>query len=351
MKTQFVFRNIICITASVFMLNGCIQSPQDKMEKGIALYNNGDTQKGKSSIEDGLINSALIEKLNGKQISYADNVIYTRKKNILQIIYPVKANIEIDEKYDLLTYDAESKKLGISNGTEINIYDADGSLIKTIAPATDDQRVKGFTFVNDKIYYVKDRKIYSYDLSTDSGSNVINNKLKVSAENDIYNARFFRTDSSLGIVIGIAGNYYFNILDLKNSKMTLTDLAVASSKLFFQNNEIYYIAGDAGKYSLVKFTIPSKTKDTLFEFKDLTDVEFFPSGALVEDNNGFGVIEYVNALNQKIPFDYKLSGQCIGNPVIKYKNYYYAINFTSFMNSFTDLKNKIPALFSESAKK
>ena len=351
MEKLFTFRNIISSIVCVFIIQSCGQSPHDKMEKGISLYNNGNTEKGKLYMEDGLINSALIEKLSEKQISYGDNTIFIRKKNILQIIYPVELDIKIDDKYNLLSYDAESKKLGVSNGIEIKIYDSDGTLIKTFTSAADEQRVKAFTIINDKVYYVKDRKIYLYDLASDSTTPLTNDKLKVSSENDVYNVKFFKTESSLGIAAGIGGNYYFNILDLKNTKMTLTDLSVASSKLLFQSNEIIFIAGDASKYSLVKFTMPSKTKNTLLELKDLTDIELFPSGALAEDKDGPGIIEYGNAFNQKIPFRYKLSGQCGGSPVIKYNNAYYIINMASFINNITDLKNKIPAAFEEPAKK
>ncbi len=351
MKGLSNLKKFIYAFICLFSITGCTQNADDKLNKGVELYSNGETTKAKAYIQDGLINSALIKKLDANHYSYGENVIFYRQKKTLKIVWPLELNIEISEDYNIISYDPDSKKLGLCNGYDIKIYASDGGLIKTCRPAPDEQRIKIFTIFNEKIYYYKEKNIYSYDLASDAVKSITNDKFTNSFGKEIYNVKFYKTKNLLAVVPGIAGRYYLNILDLKNNSIILQNLNLASSKLFFQENEIYFVSGDAGKYFLVKQTIlPKKTKN-LFELSNLTDIEFFSSGLLYEDKDGFRVIDYEKAFNQKIPFHYELAGQCGGRPVLKYSNKYYIIDMAVFLDRIANIKNKIPSIFEETINK
>jgi hypothetical protein len=337
---KFIY-TFICLS----MIPGCIQNPEDKINKGIELYNNEEISKSKVNIEDGLINSALVKKLNENHYSFGENVIFYRKKKILRTVCPLELDIEINENYNIISYDPDSKKLGLSNGYDIKIYNSEGDLIKTCGPTPDDHRIKAFTIINGKIYFYKDTKIYSYDIASDNITLLTNDKFANSFGKESFNVKFYKTENLLGTVLGIAGKYYLNILDLRNNSMILQNIDLASSKLFIKNNEIYYISGDAGKYSLIIQTILPKKIKNLFEFSNLSDIEFFSSGLLYEDKEGFRVIDFEKTNNLKTPFHYEISGQCCSRPVIKYSNNYYITDMLVFMDKINYINSKIPNIF------
>jgi hypothetical protein len=351
MKGLSNLKKFIYAFICLFSITGCMQNADDKLNKGVELYSNGETTKAKTYIEDGLINSALIKKLDANHYSYAENVIFYRQKKTLKIVWPLELNIEISEDYNIISYDPDSKKLGLCNEFDIKIYASNGSLIKTCRPTPDEQRIKIFTIYNEKIFYYKEKNIYFYDLASDAIKSITNDKFTNSFGKEIYNVKFYKSENLLAIVSGIAGRFYLNVLDLKNNSIVLQNINLASSKLFFKENEIYFVSGDAGKYFLVKQTIlPKKTKN-LFELSNLTDIEFFSSGLLYEDKDGFRVIDYEKAFNQKIPFHYGLAGQCSGRPVLKYSNKYYIIDMAVFLDKIANIKNKIPSIFEETINK
>lgn len=351
MKIISYFYKFIFILICISPITGCSKDAADKLNDSIELYSHEDTTKAKIRIEDSLINSALIRKFKGHIFSYGENIIFYRQKKTLYFAYPQEFDIEINENYNLISYDPEPDQLGLSNGYDIKIYTSKGKLIKTCGPAPDDKSIKSFTISNNNIYYYKDKKIYAYDLVSDDVKLLANDKSANAFNKEAYNVKFYKTENLLGIVTGIAGKYYLNVLDLNNNLMILTDLNMASSKLYFQNNELFLIRGSAGKYLLARLSLPSKKIQNLFEFKNLTDIEFFAAGLLFEDNDGLKLIEYGKPYNYKIPFRYGLSGQCGGRPVIIYLDEYYIIDPAVFLEKITLINNRIPSLFEETVKK
>lgn len=345
MKTNI---NIHCLTVVLIFVSltaGCIRNSEEKISKGIDLFNNEEFTRANVYFEEGLIGSALVKKLDEIKFSFAENAIFYRKNKILKIVWPLELNIETNENYNMLSYDPGSKKLGISNGYDINIYNDEGDLLKTCGPTPDEQRIKAFTISNEKIYYFKDGKIFVYDLHSDSVNFLANDKTSNSFGKESYNVKLYKADNLLGIAAGIAGRYFLNILDLKSNTMILQNAALASARLFIKNNEVYYVSGDAGKYSCIMQTISPKKTKIISEFGSLSDIEIFSSGSLYEDKSGFGIIDFEKSVNLKTPFHYEISGQCSGKAVIKFSNNYYIIDMPAFLDNIRSINDKVPSIF------
>lgn len=337
-------KHLVTILLFIVLFAGCTQNPGKKIEKGIELYISGETAKAITLIEDGLVNSALINKIKVNQLSFGENVLFYRQKKNLRIIWPLELNIEISEKYNLISYFPEANKLGLSNGYDIKLYDSAGNLIKTCGPTPDDKRIKAFTLINELIYYYKDKKVFIYDPAGDTEKQLSNVKTQLLFDNESYDAKFYKTDNSLVAVAGIAGRYYLSIYDLKNNSVILANYEIASLKLLFRNDDIYYVSGSAGNYTIIKKSIAAKKQKNLMEFKNLKDIEFFASEILFEDKEGLWFAGYESS-RQKIPFRYELAGQCGGNPVIKYANNYYVTDVIRFADSLNQIKEKAPIVF------
>jgi hypothetical protein len=326
-------------------LYSCTQDAEKKISKGLELYNNGEIPKASRNIEEGLIISSAIKKLNENRLSYGKNALYNRQKKIFKIVWPLDMDLELTEKYNIVSYDPDSSKLGLSNGYDIRIYNQEGNLIKTCGPTPDDKQIKAFIINSEYIYYYKNKGMYIYDQATDTERLLMSDKSNAFSDKERYEVYMYRAGNLLGTAVGIAGKYNYNIFDLNSNSPVIQNLNLSSNKLLLRYNELYYIAGNAGKYVLARLSIPSMKIKNLFQFEGLSDVEFFNSGLLFENKNGLWGFDYEKSYARKIPFSYELGGECCGKAVIKYSDNYYIIDSVKFFDMIDYLKDKAPSIF------
>ncbi|MFH0974279.1 MAG: hypothetical protein V1874_00680 [Spirochaetota bacterium] len=338
-KKYFYF--IIC-AAFIF---GCSQDAEKKINKGLELYNNGEIAKAASCIEEGLVIASSIKKVNENRLSYGHNVLFSRQKKILKIIWPLEMELELADNYNIVSYDQDAGKLGLSNGTDIRIYNSEGSLVKTCGPTPDDKQIKAFIISSENIYYYKNKGIFIYDQATDTERLLMPDKSNSFSDKESYEVYMYRAGNLLGTAVGIAGKYNYNIFDLNSNSAVIQNLSLSSNKLLLRYNELYYITGNAGKYVLARLSVPSMKIKNLFQFENLLDVEFFSSGLLFENRNGFWGLDYEKSYARKIPFSYELKGECCGKAVIKYSGNYYIVDSVKFFEMIDSLKDKAPSIF------
>ncbi len=331
----------------IFLFYGCKPDGDNKINKGIELYNNGESSKAISYIEEGLINSALIKELKENHLLYGDNILFYRQKNNIKTVWPIDLNIELNNNYTIISYNPDSKKIGLSNGSDIKIYNYKGALIKTCGPTPDEKRIKAFTIIKENIYYYKDKNIYIYDLAADTEKLIADNKSITAPDKEPFDVKFYKTENELAVSAGIAGKYNISIFDIKNNSVILQNINAASSKILLKNGEMYYIGGSAGKYSLLIREIKSKKQKEIIAFDNLLDIELLPHGILFENKKGFWKADYQTGNKDTLPFNYKLSGQCSGSPVIRYLNKYCIIDMPVFIEKISRIKEKMPDVFED----
>lgn len=340
----------ICITflISSLLLFSCAPSAENKLNKGIEQINKGETEKGIANIEEGLISYASLKKINSTNLLYGINLLYFRQKKTYNFIWPIETEIASGDNCSIISYNPGTNKIGMSDGFDIKLYDSEGNFIKTLGPVKDENPgVKAFININDKVYYYKDKRIYIYDLLTDNEEFLTNEHFLKPFTEDKFNVKFYNTDNTLALILGIAGRYNLNIIDLSGNSVILKNVKAASPVIAFKENSAYYISGDAGKYYLNKADLKSRKTEKKINFESLIDIEFFNSGFIYEGKDGIWVSSFDGNNRQKIPFNYKLAGVCGNNPVFKYNEFYFVMDMDKLHDQLGILKDAVPMVFGD----
>jgi hypothetical protein len=328
----------------IILISGCKPNADKIITEGLELYGSGKTEEARQYLGKGLIYSVLLKKSDEANLLFGENVIFRRQKNSIRTIWPMDMNIDIENNYTIISHDTDSGKIGLSNGSDLKIYNSEGALIKTYGPP-DENRILAFSLIHENIIYYKNNNIYFYDSSSGSERAMTDGKKFTPASNGTIDIKFYRDGDQLAVSSGIAGKYSIIVFDLNNNSVIFNITNAASSKILLQNSEIYFISGNAGKYSISKSAIPDGKQKDIITFENIIDIGLFSSGAIFENKDGFWITDYNTGNEQKIPFKYQLSGQCSGSPVIKYSDAFYIIDFKGFMDRFDGIKQKIPSFF------
>ncbi len=350
MKIKMYGQVVISLLFFISILSiQCTPDAEKKINSGIELYNKEEVANAKEELESGLFAFSSKNTLDDNpKISIGYNVIYKRHEDSLIINYPIKVEINIDKNYKIIYYDPDSKRLVLSNGIDINIYNNEGLLTKVIATSIDDKnKVKSVILINDKLLYFREKRVYVYDYATNNHKLLTKERFFCPVKGSYYIIKFHKTKSAIAIIIGMAGVYNMSVLDTIDSSILLKNHRISSSKLLFNDDNIYYITGKTGKWTLRKISIRSKKRTKLLEFDDLLDVEFSDAGFLYENRNGLWLYDYSSKKPEKIPFQFELAGICNGRPLIKNRGKIYPVNMKIFIDKIAYLKRVTPALFAE----
>ncbi len=335
----------------------CVNA-EKKINKGIELYKAGEKAKAVSFIEYGLIRSAGVKKLKEKGLLVGNNVLYYKNAD-LEIVWPINLKIDIGAKaesendYNIISYSPDSGYLGISNGYDVRVYDSKGKLIKNYSqPAEVGSALKSMIIMNRKAYIYKNKKIFFFDFLSDNDkdASLLDGELFKQLAEGTYNTWFYGSENLLTAVSGVAGEYYLVVIDTAGKSIIVQDLKIATSKISFTKDRIYYISGSAGKYSLMEMILPAKTNKSIIDFESLQDVELAGLGMFYENKKGMGAFEYNAPAQIILPFRFVLAGRCGEYPVIAYQNRDYAVDMTVFFDKVKYIKEAIPELFNPGQK-
>lgn len=323
---------------------GCSPGTDSLMKSGTDLLKKGKKPEALLKFEKGIIKFSSEDDFSKKVFHFGDGIIYSMNDTTLTAIYPKDFDIKADSGCDyLLSYDPASERVAFSGGTDIKIIDSTGSLIHSFSPdGSDKDKIKSILLRGDSLFYFINNNIYIYNIA----------RAEIAAKYEFfppyksedYRVKIFYDSNSLGVVAGIAGNYYFSIIDIMTKSISLKNLEISSSKLFFSGNSVYYISGLSGRWTLNKITLPAKNKTVLTNFTSLRDIEFSRSGIVYEDKDNLWVLDYENH-PLKTPFRFELTGGCGEKILIRYEDSYYVADTALFLQKINCLNKEVPELF------
>ena len=344
------YPKILMISAVIIsvMLPQCSPDGEKRFSSGAGLYNNGRTEDAVKEFEEGMISFISIKSLSDADIKSCDNALYVRDAEKIKIIYPVKIKIELPADYNIISFDPISNRLAATNCADIKIFDAEGSLIKIISPIENvNKNIKSVLLNGDNIIYYIDSIIYTCNINTGEAKTVTGAKFESPVADTFYSVRFYLSNDTLAAAAGIAGVYYLSVIDLAKNAVLIKNREIASCKLFFSGDDIYYISGKSGNWTLNQLTIKTNNIRRISGFTDISDVEFSDAGIMIENNPGIWFLKYDGDRPDRIPFNYRLAGGCGGYTLLRYKDEAYVSDMKLFRDKLYYLKNSAPLIFSD----
>ncbi len=343
MRLFTFFRVIISfITVMSFLTVGCSKDPVAVITRDIESYKEGN----KSSfvdIEKDVIKHASIDSLKKVSLTSNGSVLYKMNGNKLVTVYPLKKSIKLNDEYEDLVISVNEEYTALCDTSRVIVYDnKERTVLNTVIGDTE-KPVYAIALRDDNLFYYRDQKLFYQDLTLEKGDEYVTTVFK-SPYTKFYNVGLYQCGSFMGILTGIAGSYYFSVVDIPEKSVQVHNIAVSSSKIHMDCDCLYYISGNSGKWKLTRFDFNTKNKDFLKSFTSLVDIEITSTGAVYLDDSGLSVITHKGE-KRSIPFQYDLTGKINDSIIMHYDGDLYFVDLEKLMTLLSVVEKQLPGIF------
>lgn len=346
MKKQAIILLLFLAPGLFSVLLQCTPYAEKKFNSGSELYKKGEIARAGREFEAGVFSYMSKAAFSETGISSCGEALFIREDNMIKLIYPLEITIKAAGDFNIISYDAVSGRLAASNGIDINIYNQEGKAEKIISPAENDgDKVMAILLNKNNIIYFIDSVIYSCDINSAEAKSITEDKFYRPYKDPFHLVFLKKSGENLAVIIGIAGIYHLSVVDLNKNKTLIKDKTISASKIYLDNEYVYYISGQAGKWALNKISLKTKKSDSLAKLDDISDIEYSAEGLLYENSGGLWFYNYGNEEHQKIPFKYSLAGSYDAYPLLKYEDDTGIADMKIYLEKVGYLKENFPRLF------
>jgi len=341
----------LCVTfiaiscAIVAILGGCSLDPDRKLDKAIDSYNEK-KPNALQSLENEFINTISIGSVEETDLQSSGTLLYKIHDNSAEVIYPSKNKYTLTDNDTVCCVDRTSDYAVISDGIKFSIYDGDGDHRNDETIGEKKKPVKAVIVDGDTIIYYKGFKLYRYSIIHNTSESMLKDSFPPPYANH-YKVTLSKRDDFICIMSGIAGSYFFNLIQLSTGAVVIKNLAMSSSKYHWGINTIHYTTGNSGNWEIMQYAIDGKVKKSLAKLSDIIDIELVGHGYVLESSTGLWTALYGKE-KRPIPFAYRLAGTYKGRIILLYGNSYYFIDFNKLLAGLNKLEEKTPDLFTRS---
>lgn len=328
----------------VSLFSGCTLDPDRKLNDAIQQYNEK-KPNAFQVLEKEFVYTISVDSVGGSNFQTNGSLLYKIKDNNAEIFYPVKETLTLTDGDAIKSIDHRGEYAVISDGLQFCIFDSDGNHRNDETIGDKKNQVKAVCIDGDDIIFYKNQKIFRYSIVHKSSDQLLKETFPPPYAN-YYQVRLDKHDDLLTVLAGIAGSYYFSIINLSNGSVLIKNTAMSSSKYHMSSDTIRYITGNSGNWEMMQYSIDTKTKKSLGKLTDIVDIELTGQGYVLLTSTGLWVSEYGKE-RKRIPFSYDLAGKYKGRVLLSYKDTYYFIDMKKMLGSLAKLSEKTPDLFSK----
>lgn len=346
MKKIFRLLNGI-IPSLIIISSGCSIDPDARLNRAIDLY----LEKEPGALQDlelAFIKYSAVDSVEGEDLQSSGTLLYNLDGSRADIVYPRRLTLELTGEGPITQVAANASHAAITDGVLLGIFDGSGSHRRDETIGDRKSPIRALAIDGDNLFVYKKSIIYRYDLKENVNEQAYKENFP-SPYTSYYNAHMERKGKFLGVLAGIAGSYSFNVVDAFTGAVLLKNLAMSSSRYYLGEKAVYYIAGNSGKWELMRFDLSSRTKKSLALFTDLVDIELVASGYINETSKGIWTALYGKD-RKRIPFRYELSGSYKGRALLRYRGNYYFIDMLRLNEGLRRIIERAPGLKTDGKK-
>ncbi|MDR3237604.1 MAG: hypothetical protein LBT84_03790, partial [Spirochaetia bacterium] len=303
------------LLALFLLVLGCSKTPGEKFGIGLEKAAAGD-QNALSSIEELLLYAAAAHSFSGDEMYCDGEIVWTKGGGKINILFPKEGSFAMQSDGMNNMRAVDSVGAAFSDGTDIFVFGWDGKMKKRITAGTKREQVLALSVSGGTVYYFKNNKIYSAAENDTEGKLFVKNTF-TPPYSKLFNSYMYARGNKLGLLLGVAGSYHFNIIDIDKGKTIATNVRMASPKLYLKEDSVLYIFGNTGNWNLTRFIFKSGSIKNYQRYRDIEDVEIFPDEIIVKNSSGIR-IGSAGKEDITMPPEYKFKGGCGELALIRY---------------------------------
>ena len=305
--------------AAFLQFTSCSKTPDEQFDIALKKISEGNVEAA-GQIEKLLLLAVSSQTFSGKEIYCDTEILWEKNGTTIDIVYPQKGTFKMQNNDMNNMRAVDDTNVVFSDGVDIFVFGWDGKLKKRINAGTKREQVLTLAVSGGVVYYFKNNKIYSAS-ENNEGKLLVKNTFTPPYPR-LFNSYMHVAGNNLGVLLGVAGSYNFNVIDMERQQVVATNIRMASSKLYLREDSVLYMSGNTGNWSLSRFTFKTKARKDFQRYKDIEDVEIFQDEIVVKRPSGL----YIGAVGQKdyiMPNEYEFKGACGPLALIRYDNVFY----------------------------
>ena len=331
----------------IALFASCVLNPEWKLERSLKRLQEGDASSIKD-IESAILDLSTVESLDVSDLQTSGNVLYTTKGDAVTVRYPFTKTFTLGDDKPATLIDMNSDYAVISDGWRMAVYRADGKRLDVATLADSKPPVSSLALAADIVIYYRGEALNAYRILHRTKERFTADTFP-SPYQKYYAVQMRVHDNLLLVVAGIAGSYNGSIVDIDTRKVIIKNIAMASSRCYLNTQALYYCAGSAGQWQMVRYSIADKAKKTIAAFTDIADIHCAAQGFILETSTGRWIAAYGQRM-VRIPFPFEPAGVYKYRPILKYRGTSYIIDMKRFISTLEQIQQTAPSLFEEETK-
>ncbi|MCL1864812.1 MAG: hypothetical protein FWF73_03270 [Spirochaetes bacterium] len=341
---KIIKKTIAVLIAVIILLIGlsCLNSPKSVYERMLRKY---DAEKGddKSDNITQITNMFLIAfsktTVNYEHIFFNKSIVISLRDNI-EVVYPEKIILQGDEsiKENISFADMNKDSIVLGNNKGFCIFNDDGNPY-TIYKSEKKERIDAIALKGKDVVYLSNSKMFKMSHEDKEITRMDSGEYS-SPYKKYFKSSILVNDQFIVLNIGIAGSYYISVFDASGGNSLMKNISASSLEFNMKDINLLYVRGATGKWSVEKYEIPIKKRDSIKNMAWINNIFIAEDGFIVmQDKNC--IIEGINGDKGYLPHDWNIIGICRNMVLIEYGNVVYLIDFPVLLNKIIELNKKI----------
>ncbi len=343
MKINEKFIILITIIAAVLFTASC-NSPESVYERMLGKYEDG---KGGniSLMAEKFLMAYSDNKVNYDNLFFNKSLILYINNNDIEIIYPDKISIKGDKSIgeNISFADMNGENIVLGNNKGFCVFDKDGDP-HTVYKSDKKDRIDAVSLKSKNTVYLSEGKVFEL---SNSDKKV---KRMDSGEYHSPNKKYFRStmyasEKFIVLATGIAGSYYISIFDSVSGTPVMKNISASSLELNMNDNNLSYVRGGTGSWSVEKYEIPTKKRNQVKGVGKIDNIFIARDGFITLSGKKY-LIESFAGEKGIMPQDWNIIGICRNAVLIEYSKIVYIIEFPVLLEKIKELNKKTGEKFS-----
>jgi hypothetical protein len=335
-----LFMAVTTLLLAVLSLFSCSKNPDREIDEAIAGYAAGDS--GSKTRLEGLILKASAKQEFSGEVESDGEMIWKSGGGDVKVVWPREATFTLMSENMNTMRCADAERVAFSDGLQIFIFDWKGNMLKYFTAGDEKKRVMALALSEGTIYYFRQNSVWSSGVDSPEKAAALEGSFSA-PYSKFYNAALFARGNRLGLLLGVAGSYNLNIMDMRTGRTVISNIRLAASRFCMTGDRLTYISGSTGSWSLNGMSLETKKKDVYRVFRDLADVEMVPGMVMVEDGRGLWMSPPENT-PRSVCFAFSLSGRGGTLALINYSDRAYLVDAGRLYELIVRAQEAVPSL-------
>ncbi len=175
-------------------------------------------------------------------------------------------------------------------GESVLVY-GEGSNLESSIRLPGENKIDAIDSWHDGFLLLGGKKLYVSGNDSGEAKQLMGNEFS-SPNKDYSRGYLFRSSDLIAVARGYAGHYHIAIVDGRKGKVLVDKIRAASSCLYLDEGNLYYVSGGAGNWQIICFDIITGKKKSLLTFENIINIALFKTGLVLEDDRGVSLYDY-----------------------------------------------------------